>query len=61
MAPKSTFIIIGMIMSQINAAIGRFTRLPVPNSIPRNSRTSEGVRLPIASPVAMHSPTQTVR
>jgi hypothetical protein len=33
---KSTFIIIGVIMSQIRTAIGTLMWLPFPNSRPRN-------------------------
>jgi hypothetical protein len=61
MAPKSTFIIMGTIMSQISTAIGILTWLSRPNSIPRSTRTRAGVSLPSANPASMHKPTQTVR
>ena len=58
---KSTFIIIGVIMSQMRMAIGRFTWLPLPSSIPRKVWVSEGTSLPSRIPAAMQSATQTDR
>ncbi len=60
-APKSTFIIIGMIISQMSTAMGTLTWLPLPNSIPRRACTRPGVNLPSARPAIMQSPTQRVR
>ena len=58
---KSTFIIMGTIMSQISTAMGKFTWLPCPNSMRRNDETRSGIHLPAAIPATMHRPTHTVR
>ncbi len=60
-AVKSTFIIIGMIMSQIRTAIGTLIWLPDPNSIFRRASTRPGRVLPSTTPTIMQSPTHTVR
>ena len=61
MAPKSTFIIIGVIISQISTAIGTLIWLPLPNSIPRKAPVNAGTALPSSTPATMHSPTHTLR
>ena len=43
---KSTFIIIGVIISQISTAIGALIWLPLPNSMPRRPATAAGSSLP---------------
>ena len=60
-APKSTFIIMGVIMSQMRTAMGTLIWLPLPNSRPRNPRMSAGASVPIATPTTMHNPTQRLR
>ena len=47
---KSTFIIIGVIMSQISTAIGALIWLPAPNSMPRRLATAAGRSLPRSTP-----------
>ena len=61
MAPKSTFIIIGTIISQMRTAIGTLTWLPLPNSIPRSAAVVPGRPLPSATPTSMASATHTDR
>lgn len=58
---KSTFIIIGMIMSQIRMAMGIFTWLPSPHSKDRSEAATPGKNFPIAIPTTMQSPTHNVR
>lgn len=54
---KSTFIIMGVIISQIRTAIGALIWLPLPNSIPRKPAIPEGINLPMTTPAAIHSAT----
>ena len=61
MAPKSTFIIIGTIMSQMRTAIGTLTWLPSPNSMPRSAAVAPGRPLPSTTPPTMASATQSER
>src|SRR5262249_28766231 len=58
---KSTFIIIGMIMSQMRMAIGALMWLPSPNSIVLKVWTTLGAHVPNATPATIQSPTQMVR
>ena len=58
---KSTFIIMGMIISQIRTAIGTLIWLPSPNSRFLNVSTSPGTQVPNATPMTMQSPTQILR
>ncbi len=58
---RSTFIIIGTIMSQISAAIGRLIRLSSPISSDRSVETVPGSHTPRATPATMQNPTQRVR
>ena len=60
-APKSTFIIIGVIISQMRTAIGMLIWLPSPNSSPRSPSMSAGISMPSATPAIMHSPTHRLR
>ena len=50
MAVKSTFIIMGVIMSQMRTAMGALIWLPWPNSRPRRAWTSDGSELPEGHP-----------
>ena len=50
MAVKSTFIIMGVIMSQIRTAMGALIWLPWPNSRPRRACTTAGTSFPRATP-----------
>src|SRR5271157_3328301 len=61
MAVKSTFIIMGVIMSQIRTAMGALIWLPSPNSRPRRAWTTAGTSFPRATPATMHPATQRVR
>ncbi len=61
MAPKSTFIIMGTIISQISTAMGTLTWLPVPNSIRRSAAVAPGSALPMATPPSIASATHTDR
>ena len=61
MDAKSTFIIIGMIISQIRMAMGTLTWLPWPNSSERRLWTNPGMVFPRATPIIMQSATQSVR
>lgn len=54
---KSTFIIIGVIMSHMRTAIGALIWLPVPNSIPRMHATASGRIVPNPMPAAVQSAT----
>ena len=54
---KSTFIIMGVIISQIRIAIGTLIWLPLANSMPRNASTPEGSSLPSIMPPTMQSAT----
>ena len=54
---KSTFIIIGVIMSQIRTAIGTLIWLPWPNSIPRIAWTTCGIIFPMTTPATIHRAT----
>src|SRR5687767_765836 len=58
---RSTFIIIGMIMSQIRMAMGKLIWLPSPNSQLRNRETRVGNHWPRRRPPTMHRPTHMVR
>ncbi len=58
---KSTFIIIGVIMSQISTAIGALIWLPLPNSMPRRPAMAAGISLPRTTPATMQSATHTDR
>src|SRR5687767_10286902 len=58
---KSTFIIMGIIMSQIKTAIGKLMWLPCPNSHPRNVSTNFGTTCPIKTPATMQRPTQRLK
>ena len=60
-APKSTFIIIGVIISQMRMAIGMLIWLPSPNSRARSVCMSAGASRPSAIPATMHRPTHTLR
>jgi len=57
---KSTFIIIGVIISQIRTAIGTLIWLPAPNSTRRKASTAAGSSLPITTPATMQAATQTL-
>src|SRR5271157_1780447 len=61
MAVKSTFIIMGVIMSQIRTAMGALIWLPWPNSRPRRAWTTAGTSFPRATPATMHPATHRVR
>ena len=61
MAPKSTFIIIGVIISQISTAIGMLIWLPAPNSRLRRPFMNAGTDLPSRMPTTMQRPTQRLR
>ena len=61
MEAKSTFIIMGIIISQMSTAMGTLTWLPRPNYMERSRLTEAGIHLPTARPASMHSPTQSVR
>ena len=52
-AEKSTFIIIGVIMSQMRKAIGAFIWLPSPNSMPRSKSRTRRERVAVASSWSM--------
>jgi hypothetical protein len=58
---KSTFIIMGVIMSQISTAMGTLIWLPFPNSIPRRPAIAAGSNLPRTTPAPMQSATQAER
>lgn len=58
---KSTFIIMGVIISQMSRAIGTLIWLPSPNSRRRRPSVSAGTALPSSTPVIMHRPTQRLR
>ena len=60
-AMKSTFIIMGMIISQMNTAMGRLIWLPVPNSRARKSPTRAGANFPSATPANMQSATHRLK
>ena len=55
---KSTFIIIGVIISQISTGIGALIWLRLPNSIPRSPAVKPGSAFPMRMPAAMQSATQ---
>jgi hypothetical protein len=55
MAVKSTFIIMGVIMSQIRTAMGTLIWLPWPNSRPRRALDQEGTSFPRATPASHRS------
>jgi len=55
---KSTFIIIGVIISHMRTAMGRFTWLPSPGSIRRIEATAAGSSLPSRIPAPMQKKTQ---
>src|SRR5271157_5433773 len=57
MAVKSTFIIMGVIMSQIRTAMGALIWLPWPNSRPRSAWTTAGTSFPKATPATMQRTT----
>ena len=61
MEVKSTFIIIGMIISQISTAIGTLIWLPEPNSMRRKASTTPGSSLPSRTPTTMQRPTHRLR
>ena len=61
MDEKSTLIIMGVIMSQMRAAIGALIWLPWPNSIPRRLAMAAGRSFPKPMPAAMQSATQIER
>ncbi len=61
MAPKSTFIIMGVIISQISAAMGTLIWLPRPNSRPRTRATARGSIRPASTPTTIESATQSER
>jgi hypothetical protein len=54
---KATFIIMGVIISQISTAIGPLIWLPVSNSMPRRPAMAAGASLPITTPATMQSAT----
>ncbi len=58
---KSTFIIIGVIISQMSTAIGALIWLPAPNSTPRTPAMAPGRSLPKPTPAAIQSATHTDR
>jgi hypothetical protein len=60
-APKSTFITMGVIISQIRMAIGMLIWLPSPNSRRRRPSITAGANPPSATPAIMHRPTHRVR
>ena len=55
MEAKSTFIIIGTIISQIRTAIGMLIWLPAPNSIRRKASAAPGIALPSSTPTIMQA------
>jgi hypothetical protein len=59
-APKSTFIIIGVIISQMSTAIGMLIWLPSPNSRPQAVHQGRGC-FPMRTPTIMQSPTHRLR
>ena len=59
--PKSTFIIIGVIISQMSTAIGTLMWLPLPNSSPRSAAANCGATEPMSTPPSMHRATHRVR
>ena len=59
--PKSTFIIMGIIISQTRMAIGPLIWLPEPNSMRRSEAIAPGSNLPRTMPSAKQSPTHSVR
>src|ERR1022692_2919124 len=61
MLVKSTFIIMGVIMSQIRTAMGTLIWLPRPNSQPLRTWTAGDRNLPISTPAAMDRATHNVR
>ena len=61
MAPKSTFIIIGVIISQIRTAIGTLIWLPLPNSSSRRAPVNAGTAFPSRTPTTMQRPTHRLR
>ncbi len=61
MAPKSTFIIMGVIISQIRMAMGMLIWLPSANSRLRSASISPGADRPKATPTTMQRPTHRLR
>ena len=61
MEVKSTFIIMGVIISQIRMAIGTLIWLPLANSMPRSACTADGRSLPSSMPPTMQSATHNER
>ena len=61
MEPKSTFIIIGIIINQTRTAMGTLIWLPWPNSKPRSAWMRPGANWPRTMPATMHSPTHRLR
>src|SRR5512139_2658436 len=59
--PKSTFIIIGVIISQMRIAIGTLIWLPAPNSRLRSPCIIPGAVRPSPTPMTMQRPTQRLR
>src|SRR5688572_28602675 len=59
--PKSTFIIIGVIISQMRIAIGTLIWLPAPNSRLRSPCIIPGAVRPSTTPTTMQRPTQRLR
>jgi hypothetical protein len=57
-AAKSTFIIMGMIISQMRTAIGMLIWLLLPNSNRRNPSMRTGSSLPKSTPTIMQTATQ---
>ena len=58
---KSTFIIIGVIISQMRTAMGALIWLPWPNSIARSAAMAAGRSFPKPTPATMQSATHTDR
>jgi len=58
---KSTYIIIGVIMSQIRTAMGALIWLPLPNSRERTPATAEGSNSPKPIPATIQSATHMER
>src|SRR5574341_1700256 len=60
-AAKSTFIIIGVIISQMSTAMGTLIWLPSPNSRRRIPSMNPGSALPRSTPTTMQRPTQRLK
>src|SRR3990170_3928019 len=60
-AAKSTFIIIGVIISQMSTAMGTLIWLPWPNSRRRIASMNPGNALPRSTPTTMQRPTQRLK